>query len=579
MQHRSLRSLQLCGQALVQALRWSPGWFISLVVLNAMLALAPAAQVLAVGWLTRAAAQHTPALPAAVAATAAALGATYLLAGLVDNISQTQRAIQQARFMSELRAVIARLRPSQLADSTTSARIQTARSAVDYTLNGLAANIVHVVAALVTAVSLLATLWRYSPLAACLVVASLAPLMAMYHVLSGYRRAVICTMSDNERASRYFTDQLVYQRPATELASLGTAHRMAAWGDEPTLRNTRIVHRFGWQSIGANAVASLAIMACIGGALAALSIAPNATGATAAGILGIISGIAATRETGAALGQIILALPLMEAYAEVVGMDHPEAALPPIRDIASLDVTGLRVRYPGRDVDTLHHCTLHVERGEMIAIVGVNGAGKTTLVNAILGIIPTAQGQIALDDRDITALTERERTACFGMLTQEFGRYELTIRQSLLLATPEQDVADEQLWAALERAQARAFVEALPHGLDTQLGQQWDGVGISGGQWQRLSLARIYLRDAGIWILDEPTSAVDAQAEAQIFAQLADDKAEHITIAISHRASTLKHADRIYVIDAGAIVQMGSFDDLAHAPGRFRELFAHEFQT
>jgi ATP-binding cassette subfamily B protein len=110
--------------------------------------------------------------------------------------------------------------------------------------------------------------------------------------------------------------------------------------------------------------------------------------------------------------------------------------------------------------------------------------------------------------------------------------------------------------------------------LDTQLGQQWGGVGISGGQWQRLALARIYLRDAGIWILDEPTSAIDAEAERQIFAELSRTRHDRITIVVSHRAWTLREMDRIYVIDGGRVVQEGRYEELLAVPeGRFARIF------
>src|SRR5690606_37757149 len=112
----------------------------------------------------------------------------------------------------------------------------------------------------------------------------------------------------------------------------------------------------------------------------------------------------------------------------------------------------------------------------------------------------------------------------------------LTVRETVLLGTPEVDVTDEQIWLALERAHAADFVRALPGGLGSQLGQQWGGAGLSGGQWQRIALARIHLRNAPIWILDEPTSAIDAEGEREIFAALRQVKDDHITIVVSHRA-------------------------------------------
>ena len=132
----------------------------------------------------------------------------------------------------------------------------------------------------------------------------------------------------------------------------------------------------------------------------------------------------------------------------------------------------------------------------------------------------------------------------------------------------------------LKAAKARAaeFVRALPAGLDTQLGEQWGGVGLSGGQWQRLALARLILRNTALWILDEPTSAIDAHAEEQIFATLRKVAADHMTILVSHRAWTLKHADVIHVVDHGTIVESGTYAELLGAGGRFAEIFASQIE-
>ena len=116
----------------------------------------------------------------------------------------------------------------------------------------------------------------------------------------------------------------------------------------------------------------------------------------------------------------------------------------------------------------------------------------------------------------------------------------------------------------------------MPDGLDSMLGQQFGGRGLSGGQWQRVALARIHLRGAGIWILDEPTSAIDAEAERDVFAQLRRTKAERITVVVSHRAWTLRGMDRIYVVDEGRIVESGTYDELKSRPTRFAQIFAEQ---
>jgi ATP-binding cassette subfamily B protein len=164
----------------------------------------------------------------------------------------------------------------------------------------------------------------------------------------------------------------------------------------------------------------------------------------------------------------------------------------------------------------------------------------------------------------------------FGLLTQEFGRFELTVRDAVQLGTPREDVSDAEVWEALRAAHAAGMVQLMPDGLDQQLGEQFGGVGISGGQWQRLALARIHLRDSPVWVLDEPTSAIDAEAEQEIFHELQRNREGRITIVVSHRAWTLRGMDQIFVVDEGVIVQQGTYEELLAADGRFAEIFAEQ---
>ena len=181
-----------------------------------------------------------------------------------------------------------------------------------------------------------------------------------------------------------------------------------------------------------------------------------------------------------------------------------------------------------------------------------------------------------LDGVDAAAMSRFQRLGYFGLLTQEFGRYELTVRETVALGTPDPEVSDERIWVALDSARAGDMVRSFPDGLDTQLGTQWGGTGLSGGQWQRLALARIHLRGSGVWLLDEPTSAIDAEAEQEIFAELRRTASDRITVVVSHRAWTLRGMDRIYVFDEGRIVEEGRYDDLLAAGGRFTEIFREQ---
>ena len=298
----------------------------------------------------------------------------------------------------------------------------------------------------------------------------------------------------------------------------------------------------------------------------------------AAGILGVIAGTTATRTAGFAYGQLVGTVPKVRAYRALladIDEETDSTGQQVTHTVHWLSATEVTVTYPEQRRPALTGFKLNVEVGTMVALVGVNGAGKTTAINALLGILDLDDGRVEIDGLDAATLSPGRRLGHFGLLTQEFGRYDLTIRDSVRLGTPE-PASDEQIWAALDAAHIGDLVLSLPDGLDTQLGPQFDGIGLSGGQWQRLALARIHLRNAGIWILDEPTSAIDAEAEQQIFAELQRDKASRITIVTSHRAWTLRDMDHIYVLDHGVIVEHGRFEDLISANGRFAEIFANQ---
>ena len=166
-----------------------------------------------------------------------------------------------------------------------------------------------------------------------------------------------------------------------------------------------------------------------------------------------------------------------------------------------------------------------------------------------------------------------------GLVSQDYGRYELTVRENLLLGLPQAAVerlGDADLWSALSVACADDFVRGLEGGLDAQLGESFGGVGLSGGQWQRLALARVVLRDAPVWVLDEPTSAVDAETEEEIFARLKVAAGGRLVVLVSHRAWTLRGVDSVVVLDGGCVVEQGTYRELLKAEGKFMEIFKNQ---
>lgn len=215
----------------------------------------------------------------------------------------------------------------------------------------------------------------------------------------------------------------------------------------------------------------------------------------------------------------------------------------------------------------------------MIGIVGPSGSGKTTLVNALMGMLKPSSGDILMGGTSVQDISPDDLLANVGLVSQDYGRYELTVRENLLLGLSQAAVerlGDADLWSALSVACADDFVRGLEGGLDAQLGESFGGVGLSGGQWQRLALARVVLRDAPVWVLDEPTSAVDAETEEEIFARLKVAAVGRLVVLVSHRAWTLRGVDSVVVLDGGCVVEQGTYRELLKAEGKFMEIFKNQ---
>ncbi|HEX6848218.1 MAG TPA: ABC transporter ATP-binding protein [Chitinophagaceae bacterium] len=230
--------------------------------------------------------------------------------------------------------------------------------------------------------------------------------------------------------------------------------------------------------------------------------------------------------------------------------------------------------YPGGHGEAIENLSLKINKGELIALVGENGAGKSTLVKLLLRFYDVQKGSVKIDGIDVKDIDPEHLRSRIGVLFQDYAQYELSVRENVLMGWPYDKPDDERVMKALKDSRSEWLVKKMANGLDSKVGRLFEGGhDLSGGEWQRLALARIMYRNADIWILDEPTSSLDPEAEAAIFAELKENLKGRIGIVISHRFSTVRIADRIAVVDDGHIKELGTHQELLAAENTYARLF------
>lgn len=410
-------------------------------------------------------------------------------------------------------------------------------------------------------------------------------------------------LTENQRTAGYLTQLLTGRDEAKELRAYGLGRvffdRLSACYERTLGAEVALRRRFLWKDVRARLAGNAVAAAAIGGLILATATGriDTATALTALGglLIGVQQGIMITSIMGSS-GESVRYLDALRTftagtygssassassglYGSPYGSPYgsyassgPPAAAAAGAPFATLEARNVSFTYPTGRRPAIDEVSVELRAGEVIALVGTNGSGKTTLTKLLAGLYRPDAGELLVNGRPVTDGAELRSLST--VLFQDYLRYKLSVAENIALGDPAFLDDKDRIADAARRAGAAAVIAELPGQYDARLGAEFTGgTDLSLGQWQRIALARAYFRAAPLVVLDEPTAAMDARAEADLFAHIRGLFAGRTVLLISHRFSSVRAADRIYVLEHGKIIEIGNHDQLMIADGVYAELF------
>lgn len=462
-------------------------------------------------------------------------------------------------------------------------RMSRARWDANWRSSSMSQTLVGLGGSLVQLVGMTGVLFTLHPALVLLAIASVLPTVSLQRRVNRRVYGFHYDWTPVQREEMYLGTLMAEPEKSKELRGfdLGT-HFLSRWEKLSLDRFGRLRDLYVWAE-KRSAFAALLSGLCLAAAYGFVAVEGLTGSLTPGDLVAVIGAVAAiTQQVGlvaSSLVELDQHARFLNDYFSFLEIDTlvptpDESRRRPVPARPSIEFDDVTFTYPGGTEPALSNLNLKIEAGEMMALVGDNGAGKTSLVKLILRYYDPQKGAVRLGGIDMREFDPIELRRHIGVLFQDFVNYELRARDNVTFGRWERPVDDEAVRAALQQARALDVVQKLPGGLDSNVGRLFEGGhDLSGGEWQRLALARLMYRDSDIWILDEPTASLDPEAEAAIFSELRQVLHGRIGIVISHRFSTVRIADRIAVLDAGRVTELGTHDELLHNGRRYAELF------